>query len=138
MEELYSNNSIIERPICRFCFDDKDQEDLFIPCHCTGTARYVHKKCLRKWRSQDIYSLNYTRCQECLFSYELINNISFRLSCWIKCCKYLSYSPITTIILFTEFISIYLLLFHKFKIHKNVGGLINIINLISFNNNFII
>lgn len=137
IEDNQTNDSLIEKPFCRFCFDDINQEDLFVPCHCTGTARYVHKRCLQEWRSQDIRSLNYTRCQECLFQYEMTNDISFRLSCWIRCCKILSYSYLSVFILmFADFMSIHLLL-HKFKLHKTIGENFGI-TVVSFNEELII
>jgi hypothetical protein len=79
---------IIEQ--CRFCFEETEQEDLFVPCMCSGTARFVHRHCLQEWRSQDINSINYTRCQECLFDYEMRNQITFFQRKWIKICKTLS------------------------------------------------
>ena len=99
-----------EKSTCRFCLDDEFQEDLFVPCLCSGTAQFVHRRCLQEWRSQDIHSLNYTRCQECLYEYEMTNNISNVLSFWIRICKCLSqhYFFIFCIIL-GEFIGIYIL-----------------------------
>jgi hypothetical protein len=109
-DEEVSSDLNEEKPACRFCLDDEFQEDLFVPCRCSGTARYVHKRCLQEWRSQDIHSLNYTRCQECLYEYEMTNNISNVLSCWIRICKTLSqhYFFIFFIIL-GEFTGIYFL-----------------------------
>lgn len=111
IEEEVSNDSKEDKFICRFCLDNDFQEDLFVPCNCSGTARYVHRRCLQEWRSQDIYSLNYTRCQECLFEYEITYNISNMLSCWIRICKFLSkhYFFIFSLIL-GEFYLIYFLL----------------------------
>jgi len=109
-DEEVSSDLNEEKPACRFCLDDEFQEDLFVPCRCSGTARYVHKRCLQEWRSQDIHSLNYTRCQECLYEYEMTNNISNVLSYWIRICKTLSqhYFFIFFIIL-GEFTGIYFL-----------------------------
>jgi len=109
--EEVSSDSKEEKPTCRFCLDDEFQDDLFVPCRCSGTAEFVHRRCLQEWRSQDIHSLNYTRCQECLYEYEMANSISNVLSCWIRICKTLSqhYFFIFSIIL-GEFIGIYLLI----------------------------
>ena len=137
MEELQSNDSMIEKPICRFCFDDANQEDLFVPCHCTGTARYVHRRCLQEWRSQDIHSLNYTRCQECLFQYEMTHDLSFQILCWMRCCRFLSYSYLPMfMIMFGEFMGIHLLL-HRFQLHQNIGKNFGII-VVSFNEELIV
>lgn len=131
-----NDDSLIEKPFCRFCFDDTNPEDLFVPCNCTGTARYVHKRCLQEWRSQDIHSLNYTRCQECLLQYEMTNDFSFRLSCWIKCCRLLSYSYLSVFVLmFTEFMFIHLLL-NRFNLHTSIAENLGI-TIVSFNDELI-
>ena len=38
-------------PQCRFCLDDTETPDnpLISPCACTGSVRYVHHLCLRRW-----------------------------------------------------------------------------------------
>ncbi|XP_071784399.1 E3 ubiquitin-protein ligase MARCHF1-like [Asterias amurensis] len=36
-------------PICRICQDNKAKEKLVSPCGCSGSSKYVHKKCLLKW-----------------------------------------------------------------------------------------
>ena len=37
---------------CRFCLDTEGTEEnpLIIPCECKGSIRYVHQRCLDKWR----------------------------------------------------------------------------------------
>jgi len=125
-EEVSSDSKEVEKFTCRFCLDDEFQEDLFVPCRCSGTARYVHKRCLQEWRSQDIHSLNYTRCQECLYEYEMTNNISNVLSCWIRICKILSqhYFLIFSIIL-AEFTGIYLLIY-KYDPNGSIASSLNL------------
>ena len=36
---------------CRICLVEEDSPDnpLLAPCHCTGSLRYVHHKCLKGW-----------------------------------------------------------------------------------------
>ncbi|KAL5017349.1 hypothetical protein ScPMuIL_006938 [Solemya velum] len=37
-------------PICRICQLPGDKEDsLFSPCRCSGSVRYIHQSCLKKW-----------------------------------------------------------------------------------------
>jgi len=38
-------------PQCRFCLEDTETPDnpLMSPCACTGSVRYVHRLCLRRW-----------------------------------------------------------------------------------------
>ena len=41
---------------CRICFETEAAEDaddgnpLISPCQCSGSSRYVHRKCLEQWR----------------------------------------------------------------------------------------
>jgi len=36
---------------CRICFEPQTIDNIFIyPCACNGTSKYVHIKCLKKWR----------------------------------------------------------------------------------------
>lgn len=46
-------------PLCRICYEDGD---LVSCCECTGTAGYVHKKCLKNWIT---HSGNDTHCEIC-------------------------------------------------------------------------
>ncbi|XP_072037919.1 uncharacterized protein [Amphiura filiformis] len=49
-----------EGPICRICHEGEQGGHLISPCRCTGTLRYLHKKCLEQWlqtRNKDICEL---------------------------------------------------------------------------------
>ena len=35
---------------CRICFSGAEEGKLIAPCKCSGTQRYVHEDCLRKWQ----------------------------------------------------------------------------------------
>ena len=55
---------------CRICYDEeKNKNKLIRPCACDGTNRYVHRKCLDKWRHfvQDMPVRK--RCSECKQKY---------------------------------------------------------------------
>ena len=55
---------------CRICFDIETEKNKFIsPCRCSGTSKYVHKKCLNKWRKVNIGKEAYNRCMECREDY---------------------------------------------------------------------
>ncbi|GCB74550.1 hypothetical protein scyTo_0003641 [Scyliorhinus torazame] len=56
-----------DQDICRICHCEGDDEGpLIMPCHCTGSLRYVHQACLQQWiKSSD------THCCE-LCKYEFI------------------------------------------------------------------
>jgi hypothetical protein len=58
---------------CRICFEGGDQEDIISPCNCNGTSKYVHRACLDQWRSQDPTHDNFSRCNQCRFTYEMEN-----------------------------------------------------------------
>lgn len=43
-----------DHPVCRICLSSEDDggSSLIAPCRCTGTMKYVHRDCLRTWRTQ--------------------------------------------------------------------------------------
>ena len=42
----------VERPTCRFCFEEAaDDDELVAPCACSGSQKYVHATCLRRWQA---------------------------------------------------------------------------------------
>lgn len=55
---------------CRFCLDTKqtDKNPFLEPCGCRGSMRYVHKRCLMRWRRQDPFR-NGKICLLCLTPY---------------------------------------------------------------------
>ncbi len=64
-----------EAPFCRFCLDTKQTgtNPLLEPCGCRGSMRYVHKKCLTRWRRQDPFR-NATTCLLCMTPYGFLEN----------------------------------------------------------------
>lgn len=34
---------------CRICLDNDTPENMIHPCQCSGTSKYVHKKCIKQW-----------------------------------------------------------------------------------------
>lgn len=61
--------------VCRICYDDIDpeDEDVIVPCKCSGSCRFVHRNCLDIWRSQNPNSDNFRRCNQCMFEYIMEN-----------------------------------------------------------------
>ncbi len=60
----------MEIPICRFCLDEhnRDENKLVSPCRCIGSVKYVHIKCLLRWRT--VAPLEFANfCQMCRFPY---------------------------------------------------------------------
>ena len=62
-------------PICRFCLEDECDiyNPLLCPCQCKGSAAYVHKTCIRKWRRTTQNPHFLVKCQMCLTKYKLPN-----------------------------------------------------------------
>ena len=55
---------------CRICFDVETEKNKFIsPCRCSGTSKYVHIKCLNKWRRVNRGKDAYNQCMECRENY---------------------------------------------------------------------
>nr|XP_054752482.1 E3 ubiquitin-protein ligase MARCHF11-like [Lytechinus pictus] len=51
-------------PVCRICHDTEDERGktkLISPCGCSGSAQFIHKKCLQKWTSMK----GATTCEIC-------------------------------------------------------------------------
>ncbi|XP_051144702.1 uncharacterized protein LOC127260805 [Andrographis paniculata] len=45
-EEAQFSNKIVE---CRICQDEDFDSNMEIPCSCTGTLKYAHRKCVQRW-----------------------------------------------------------------------------------------
>ena len=54
---------------CRFCFGDGSDGLLVQPCACCGTAKWIHKHCLEKWRRMGPREDAAHRCGQCLDEY---------------------------------------------------------------------
>ena len=58
---------------CRICFEEEEEDNILIyPCLCNGTSKYVHDKCLNRWRLQNIDKIAFFRCMECHFRYNIL------------------------------------------------------------------
>ena len=55
---------------CRICLEDASLNQLFSPCMCNGTSKYVHRECLDTWRNQGD-EVAFSKCFECNFEYIL-------------------------------------------------------------------
>ena len=56
---------------CRICFESWGRTELFSPCKCAGTSKYVHRHCLNQWRlsSNNVTALK--RCMICKAEYKI-------------------------------------------------------------------
>lgn len=62
------NNSLIINQ-CRICYDDIEESELFSPCRCNGTSKYVHRECLYEWIDKCENVEAKSKCMECNFTY---------------------------------------------------------------------
>lgn len=51
--------------VCRICFDQDPVADLFAPCLCKGTSKYVHRACLAQWLEGTSNDTFRHCCSEC-------------------------------------------------------------------------
>ena len=59
---------------CRVCLDGEENDligHLITPCACSGSQRYVHDRCLERWRQENSGGVSYARCQICRTPYEI-------------------------------------------------------------------
>ena len=68
--------------ICRICFEAGTIENpLISPCECSGSMKYIHEECLKKWicsRTRDPKTFN---CDVCKHPLRMEINVKFVLSC---------------------------------------------------------
>ena len=54
---------------CWICLDESDTSSIFTaPCHCIGSTKYCHQRCLLKWLNES----NHNTCPSCGFRYIII------------------------------------------------------------------
>lgn len=51
--------------LCRICLESDNGEDFITPCRCSGTMKYVHRKCLLHWIRERYHTNNPFRCEIC-------------------------------------------------------------------------
>lgn len=57
-------------PICRICMEPSSEVDKLIsPCSCSGSVKWIHRKCLDEWRSSHVKPTSFSRCELCKFNY---------------------------------------------------------------------
>ena len=84
-----------DEAFCRICLDNDDKDDLFSPCKCKGTSKFVHKKCLMMWIDENLDNKNSKICNQCLHEYE-INKINTNKNnmCFCNFCYFISHYKI--------------------------------------------
>ncbi|KPI85198.1 hypothetical protein ABL78_5743 [Leptomonas seymouri] len=61
--------------ICRICRCREPFDDLFAPCVCSGSSKYVHRRCLEQWREMTTNPEHRRVCAECKTPYTLVRVI---------------------------------------------------------------
>eukprot|EP00002_Diphylleia_rotans_P011759 TRINITY_DN2312_c0_g1_i2.p1 TRINITY_DN2312_c0_g1~~TRINITY_DN2312_c0_g1_i2.p1 ORF type:complete len:179 (-),score=24.03 TRINITY_DN2312_c0_g1_i2:695-1231(-) len=62
-----------ETPICRICYDAGSLgNSLFQPCRCKGTAGFVHRSCLERWRHMNRDTDRELACDICQYRYRIV------------------------------------------------------------------
>ena len=56
---------MVEEKLCRLCWGDEDDGPLVQPCACRGSAKYIHKACLERWRRTSSKQDAVYRCGQC-------------------------------------------------------------------------
>lgn len=55
---------------CWICYGDGP--GLIAPCQCTGSMRWVHRRCLDRWRVDATNPRNFTHCRHCGAAFQLV------------------------------------------------------------------
>ena len=58
-----------EEERCRLCFGGEDDGKLVQPCACRGSAKFIHRRCLEKWRRTSPREDAAYRCGQCMDEY---------------------------------------------------------------------
>lgn len=58
-----------ERKMCRICFEEEREFEMFTPCLCRGSSRYVHRGCLNQWLEVTENEDARKKCLECRYEY---------------------------------------------------------------------
>ncbi len=95
-----------DNKICRICLDGENEDEMITPCHCDGTMRYVHKKCLNNWLEINKDTEKYHRCSECKTYYKRTNENDNRP----EAMKILAFNNIKNVAISTSFLFLFMFL----------------------------
>ena len=57
-------------PACRICFDGSSEGELIVPCLCSGSSLWIHRRCLDEWRAVNVGLPAFSECSTCQFKFE--------------------------------------------------------------------
>ncbi|KAJ4462466.1 putative E3 ubiquitin-protein ligase MARCH5 [Paratrimastix pyriformis] len=63
-----------EKPECRICHEADSPENMIDPCACSGSIKWVHRKCLDEWRVAAPDPKAFFECTTCHTKYDLMVN----------------------------------------------------------------
>jgi hypothetical protein len=69
---MESSVEIEEEKTCRICFESGGNEEIFSPCLCRGSSKYVHRKCLMDWIRITDNDFAKKNCLECRCEYRMV------------------------------------------------------------------
>ena len=118
------DNLIYNDKMCRICLESDDEDDLFSPCVCTGSNKFVHRKCLSNWRVlHNIDSDNFNKCDICKTNFLIkVNNNTF---CF-KCCNYTNQHRIFFFFIIFVINNFILSLIFNLVSHFNISNIIHL------------
>ena len=86
MTPYAEKNEEQETLCCRNCHSSNHREDFIHPCKCSGSHKWVHRKCLNEWRAASKNLSSFYVCDDCNFTY----NVSLKpMNVFIKWSKLL-------------------------------------------------
>lgn len=68
-QDLEHAQLLSDEKICRCCQDKDPEQDLIAPCNCSGSIKWVHRKCLNKWRVVSPNPQSVYQCDICKTNY---------------------------------------------------------------------
>jgi hypothetical protein len=69
-EEQAATGAPCDSRQCWICLSNGD--DLIAPCACTGSMKWVHRRCLDEWRVSATNPRNFTHCRHCGFQFRMV------------------------------------------------------------------
>ena len=91
-----SGEHLNEGDMCRICYEGG--EGLIAPCLCTGSSKWVHRRCLDNWRATRHNEQSFTHCTTCNYKYRLCMKQP-RVSKRVKLCLLLTRDVLTFLII---------------------------------------
>ncbi len=82
--------------ICRICLSDDNTENIISPCSCIGSARFVHRKCIDKWRKLSPNPQSRIQCEVCKSYYRFKNGMLIAPLLSIESAKFMALVGLVT------------------------------------------